>query len=61
MNSIFNVLYDLYKDELYDLNIGRMFNFKRLSYMWELIQILDFLKHGDPTNDEINQLLDYYG
>lgn len=61
MNNIFNTLYDLYLDELYNLNIGHMFNYKKLNYMWELIQIIDFLENGDPTDKEINYLLDYYG
>lgn len=61
MNNIFNILYELYLDELYNLNIGRMFNYKKLNYMWELIQIIDFLENGDPTDREIKYLLDYYG
>lgn len=61
MNNIFDTLYDLYSKELHNLNMGYMFDYKNLNYMWELLQVLDFLTNGDPTNEELSFLLEYYG
>lgn len=61
MNDIFDTLYDLYLNELHNLNMGYVFNYKNLNYMWELIQVLDFLTNGDPTSEELSFLLEYYG
>ncbi len=61
MTNLLNLLYELYMEELNDLFIGYQHNVKRINHMWELIQIIDFIQHGNPTEDELRYLLEYYG
>lgn len=61
MEILYKLLYRLYIQELLDANIGYPFNIDRLNLMNELVNAMYYIKHGNPTNDEIIKIIQYYG
>ena len=61
MEILYNLLYRIYTEELFNLNIGYSFNRVRLSLMNELINSIYYITQGNPSNDEIIKLIQYYG
>lgn len=61
MEVLYNLLYKIYTEELLNLNIGYSFNKSRLSLMNELINSIYYITQGNPSNDEIIKLIQYYG
>ena len=60
MEILYNTLYRLFSNELLNLNIGYEFNTKTLFTMNELINAIDYIEHGNPTNNEIIKIIQYY-
>ena len=53
MEILYNELYKIFVQELININIGHLPNKKALFTMNELINAIDFIEHGNPTNNEI--------
>lgn len=60
MNDIFEQIYILYMNLLQRLEIGHEMKVQDLSELWELIQLVYFVKFGHPTNDELLYIADKY-
>lgn len=50
----------MFIQELLNLNIGHLPSSKALLSMNDLINAIDFIKYGDPTNNEIIKIFQYY-
>jgi hypothetical protein len=57
---LYNTLYRLFSNELLNLNIGYEFNTKTLFTMNELVNAIDYIENGNPSNDEIIKIIQYY-
>lgn len=53
-------VFKLYKEELNDLSIGRNFSYERLNKIWDLLQEINFLNCGNPTDRERINILGKY-
>lgn len=60
MEILYNILYRWFSTELLNINIGYSINNKRLSQMTDLINAIDYITNGNPTNDEIISIIRYY-
>lgn len=60
MEILYNTLYRLFSNELLNLNIGYEFNTKTLFTMNELVNVIDYIENGNPSNDEIIKIIQYY-
>lgn len=60
MDDIFEKLYNLYELLLEKLYIGYSLQKQDFEDIWELIQLLDFIKFGDATEDEMLWIADKY-
>ena len=60
MEILYNTLYRLFSNELINLNIGYVFNTKTLFTMNELVNAIDYIENGNPSNDEIIKIIQYY-
>lgn len=60
MEILYNALYQLFSNELVNLNIGYIYNNKTLYAMNEIVNAIDYLKHGCPHNEEIIEIIQYY-
>ena len=60
MEIIYKQLYIAFRDELLRLNIGYEFDKKALYYMNDLINALDYLKFGNPTNRDAITIIKKY-
>ena len=60
MEILYNTLYRLFSNELLNLNIGYEFNTKTLFTMNELVNAIDYIENGNPSNDEIIKIMQYY-
>lgn len=60
MDNIYNILYDLYTDVLFDLNIGHPLSEKKLDRIWEVIHDLYFIQNDYQNPKVINYLLEHY-
>ena len=61
MDRLYKILMHVYLKELKHLNLGYPPDEKRINYMIDLINVIDFIKHGNPTANEIYKILEYYG
>ena len=52
MDILYRKLYEVFRKELIKLNIGYEFDRSTLSYMNDLVNAIDFLNNGNPTNTE---------
>nr|DAM45672.1 MAG TPA: hypothetical protein [Bacteriophage sp.] len=43
-----------------NINIGHASNKKALFAMNELVNAIDYIEHGNPTNSEIIKIIQYY-
>lgn len=57
---LYNVLYRLFSRELMNINIGYEFNSKSLYSINELINAIDYIEKGHPTNEEVIKIIQYY-
>ena len=57
---LYNELYKIFVQELININIGHLPDKKALLTMNELIKALDYIEHGNPTNNEIIKIIQYY-
>ena len=53
MEILYNELYKIFVQELININIGHLPDKKALFTMNELINAIDYIEHGNPTNNEI--------
>lgn len=60
METINERLYELFMDELKELELGHGYNYKRLSYMRATITMLLYLRYAVLSNDEILRVLASY-
>lgn len=60
MSNLFEKIYNEYLMVLKDLEIGYGFEHCDLSEIWKLIHTCYFIKFGEPTEDEMILLADYY-
>lgn len=60
MNDLFEKAYNLYEILLMNLKIGHSLSNSNFSELWELIQLMDFVKFGNPTEDELLWISDKY-
>lgn len=57
---LYNILYRLFSKELVNLNIGYNFNSNTLCTMNEIVNAIDYIKHGCPHSEEVIKLIQYY-
>ena len=57
---LYNKLYRMFVKELINLNIGYNYNKEALYKMNELINVIDYIKYGEPDNEEIIKIIQYY-
>ena len=60
MEVLFIKLKRLLVGELVNLTIGYSFNKKTLLAMNELVNAIDYIENGNPTNSEIVQIIQHY-
>ena len=60
MDNIFNILYNLYTEVLYDLNIGHPLSQEKIDRMWKIIHDLYFVQNNFGSPEKVNYLLEYY-
>ena len=60
MEIIYKQLYIAFRDELLRLNMGYEFDKKVLCYINDLINALDYLKFGNPTNRDAITIIKKY-
>ncbi len=60
MEVLYKLLIKLYLKELHRLNIGYEYDEKNIIAMYDLINAIDFIKNGSPTNGEILKIIAYY-
>lgn len=60
MEILYNKLYKLFVGELMNLNIGHQPNKKNLFLINEIINTIDYIENGNPTNNEIIKIIQYY-
>lgn len=60
MEILYNKLYKIFVHELMNINIGYASNKKALFAMNELVNAIDYIEHGNPTNNEIIKIIQYY-
>lgn len=60
MEILYNELYKIFVQELININIGHLPDKKALFTMNELINAIDYIGHGNPTNNEIIKIIQYY-
>lgn len=60
MEILYNLLYNIFVKELININIGYIHSKKSLFTMNELINAIDYIEHGHPTNEEIIKIIQYY-
>lgn len=53
-------LYKLFVAELMDMNIGYTHNKSRLREMIDLVHMIDYIKHGNHSKEEIQKILNIY-
>ncbi len=58
MEILYNELYKIFVQEL--INIGHLPNKKSLFTMNEIVNAIDYIEHGNPTNSEIIKIIQYY-
>lgn len=54
-------LYNLYYNELTNLNIGYQFDYNAIRLMMDIINAIDYINHGNPSRKEIEKIINYYG
>lgn len=57
---LYNELYKIFVQELININIGHLPNKKSLFTMNEIVNAIDYIEHGNPTNNEIIKIIQYY-
>ena len=57
---LYNELYKIFVQELININIGHLPDKKALLTMNELINAIDYIERGNPTNNEIIKIIQYY-
>lgn len=60
MDKIYDLLYDLYKDVLFDLNIGHPLSQDKIDQIWKIIHDLHFVQNEYYSKEKINYLLEHY-
>lgn len=60
MNDLIEKIYDLYLTLLINLEQGYPLSNKNVSEIWELIQVVDFMANGHPTESELLFIADKY-
>ena len=60
MEILYNELYKIFVQELININIGHLPDKKALFTMNELINAVDYIEHGNQTNNEIIKIIQYY-
>ena len=60
MEILYNILYRLFSQELLKVNIGYEMNYQSLCKMIKLIHAIDYIENGNPTNEEIIKIIQYY-
>ena len=60
MEILYNELNKIFLQELININIGKKNKKKALFTMNELINAIDYIEHGNPTNNEIIKIIQYY-
>lgn len=57
---LYNVLYRLFTNELLKMNIGYSFDPHTLAMMNDLINAIDYIECGNPKDEEIIKIIQYY-
>lgn len=60
MNDLIEKIYDLYLTLLNNLEQGYPLDYKYVSEIWELIQLVDFMTNGHPSESELLFIADKY-
>ena len=60
MEELFEKLYNLYLILLDELSIGYPLSKENLSEVWEMIQLIDFVMNGNPSESELLWIADRY-
>lgn len=60
MKELYLKLYELYILELHKLNIGYILDKEKISQMFDILNVIDYIENGDPTVTEIYKIIAYY-
>lgn len=60
MEEIIEKLYNSYFDLLNELEIGYPISNEKMNNIWEMIQLIDFMVYGCPSESELLQIADTY-
>lgn len=61
MEVLFKLLYQLYVQEILDLNIGNAFNKDRLNKMNDIVSALCYIQNKQVSNEDVIKIIQYYG
>lgn len=61
MEVLFKLLYQLYVQEVLDLNIGNAFNKDRLNKMNDIVSALCYIQNKQVSNKDVIKIIQYYG
>lgn len=59
MKTYLDRLYKLYQEEVLDLNIGYNFNSNRMSEMFDLIYVIDFLSNECVSDEDKKYIMKF--
>lgn len=59
MNKYLDELYNLYLEEILDLNIGYKFNAERIDKMYDFIYLLDYLSNECVSESEKEYIMNF--
>lgn len=59
MKTYLDRLYKLYQEEVLDLNIGYNFNLNRISEMFDLIYMIDFLSNECVSDEDKEYIMKF--
>lgn len=60
MDTLIKRLYDLYVEELLNLNIGYGFNKKRIETMNDIINVMYYLQYADLKDNDFLKIVEHY-
>lgn len=60
MDSIIELIYDMFMKEMRDLEMGHMFEQVEINNIWELIQVYELLDSNILSKKEQNKIIEYY-
>ena len=60
VEALFKLLYQLYVQEILDLNIGNAFNKERIDKMTDIVNALCYIQNKQVSNKDVIKIIQHY-